>query len=118
MAALRLRFAAAPPAACCHLWQDPLLWLVDTRRVLFVPFRIHDGMWRSTGVSTLRNITLAVATTSAAFLFIETLPRSLAIWKHLTELPKPPNPPSRRLQGTARSRGAPGLSGAPWAVRS
>jgi FlaA1/EpsC-like NDP-sugar epimerase len=65
--AFSLRFGGAIPSFYWTLWIDTLPWVVAIRVVLFIPFRLFEGLWRYTGISDLRNIVSSVASSSLAF---------------------------------------------------
>ncbi|MGH9348889.1 MAG: polysaccharide biosynthesis protein, partial [Vicinamibacterales bacterium] len=85
-AAFELRFdGAVPPwalAACWHM----LPWLVAVRAGAFMTFRLHDRLSSETNIYDLRNLALAVATSSTVFallvwspLGVEVYPRSVFV---------------------------------------
>src|SRR5690606_3347052 len=59
-----LRFENAVPR-----WEfyQPLPALLIIRSVLFVPFRLYEGLWRYTSIEDLRNIVAGVGLSSCAF---------------------------------------------------
>jgi FlaA1/EpsC-like NDP-sugar epimerase len=79
-----LRFDGAPPPAYANLWFETLPWLVAIRGVVFVPFKLYEGLWRYTGISDLRGIVLGVLSSSGVFALFVTLrhvsyPRSIIL---------------------------------------
>jgi FlaA1/EpsC-like NDP-sugar epimerase len=82
--AFSLRFGGAPPPAYWDLWFETLPWLVAIRAVVFVPFRLYEGLWRYTSISDLRSILFGVMSSSFAFGLLEaargiTYPRSIIV---------------------------------------
>jgi FlaA1/EpsC-like NDP-sugar epimerase len=69
--AFSLRFDGAPPPEYWTLWMDSLPWLVTTRALVFVPFRLYEGLWRYTSITDLRNIAFGVVASSGAFALLE-----------------------------------------------
>ncbi len=66
IAAFWLRFDGDIPPWAAVVWRQTVLWVVLVRGLTFVPFRLYEGVWRYTSVWDLRNIGLAVVTSSAA----------------------------------------------------
>ena len=58
--AFSLRFGGVPPQSYWNLWIETLPWLVLTRAVVFVPFRLYEGLWRYTSITDLRSIGFGV----------------------------------------------------------
>ena len=79
-----LRFDGLIPNWAFGVFLQMLPVLIILRTLLFIPFRLHEGLWRYTGIWDLRNITAAVVVSSAAFyatvrwgLGLQTYPRSI-----------------------------------------
>lgn len=79
-----LRFDGKIPAEILALFFQTVSWLVLIRAVVFVPFRLYEGLWRYTGIWDLRNIILGVVSSSVLFYFtvrlglqLEVYPRSI-----------------------------------------
>ena len=66
-AAFWLRFDGRIEASDFALFAIFLPWLVLCRAVLFVPFRLHEGLWRYTSLWDLRNIIGGVGSSSLLF---------------------------------------------------
>lgn len=62
-----VRFDGRIPPEQLRLFQSTLLWLLAIRSLLFIPFRLYEGLWRYTGIWDLRNIILSVGSSSLAF---------------------------------------------------
>ena len=65
-----LRFDGMPPPWALTACAQMLPWLIVIRALVFVPFRLYDGMWRYTSLYDLRGIAGAVATSSALFYLV------------------------------------------------
>jgi FlaA1/EpsC-like NDP-sugar epimerase len=65
LAALMLRFDGQVPAENWALALRLLPVLLLLRALMFVPFRLYQGLWRYTSVNDVRDIAAAVATSSA-----------------------------------------------------
>lgn len=66
-AAFWLRFDGVIPAAQQPYHRSLLPLLIATRLVVFLPLRLHQGVWRYAGIWDLRNIVAGVALSSVAF---------------------------------------------------
>jgi FlaA1/EpsC-like NDP-sugar epimerase len=72
--AFLLRFDGdLPPLARIAFWQM-LPWLVAIRSLLFVPFRLYEGLWRYTSLYDLRAIAGGVAGSSLIFFALTQTP--------------------------------------------
>ena len=67
VAAFWLRFDGEVPAAYAAIAWELLPWLLVVRLLLFIPFRLFEGLWKYTSLWDLRNIVLAVTASTAAF---------------------------------------------------
>ncbi len=65
--AFLLRFEGSIPAPQASLFWRMLPWLLLVRAAAFVPFRLHEGLWRYTSIWDLRNILLGVWSSSLVF---------------------------------------------------
>ena len=65
--AFALRFDGAIPRKMVGIWADWLPLLVLLRVLVFVPFRLYEGLWRYVSIWDARNIVAAVATSSLLF---------------------------------------------------
>lgn len=65
--ALALRFDAEIPENVFVVWQLTLPWLLAIRSLVFVLFRLFEGLWRYTSVADVRNIVLGVALSTLIF---------------------------------------------------
>ncbi|MPY86453.1 MAG: SDR family NAD(P)-dependent oxidoreductase [Luteitalea sp.] len=66
-AAFWLRFDGAIPEVYYGYWIRFLPYLIAIRAFVFVPMRMFEGLWRYTSLWDLRNIILAVASSSVLF---------------------------------------------------
>lgn len=86
VAAFGLRFDfSIPPWAFDSMW-SMLPWLVAIRALVFIPFRVYEGLWRYTSFYDLRRIAIATVVSSALFLLavsspwgVSAYPRSIFI---------------------------------------
>jgi FlaA1/EpsC-like NDP-sugar epimerase len=62
-----LRFDGDVPDWVATLQVETMPWLLLTRGLVFIPFRLYEGLWRYTGLWDLRNLIAGVVTSSAVF---------------------------------------------------
>jgi FlaA1/EpsC-like NDP-sugar epimerase len=62
-----LRFGGQLTPEASGWFLDGLPWLVAIRMLIFIPFRLYEGLWRYTGIWDLRNIVGAVTLGTLAF---------------------------------------------------
>jgi len=62
-----------PPYAHQAFWQT-LPWLLAIRALIFIPFRLNEGLWRYAGIYDVRAIVGAVGASSLAFFLVTLLP--------------------------------------------
>src|SRR5258705_3642262 len=72
--AFMLRFDANAPPWAMQAWWHMLPWLVAIRVLTFIPFRLHEGLWRYTSVYDLLSIIEAVAVSTGAFYLLAQTP--------------------------------------------
>ena len=65
--AFALRFDGAIPPEAIDLWKQCLFLLVLVRAVVFIPFRLYEGLWRYVDIYDARNIVAAVTLSTAVF---------------------------------------------------
>lgn len=68
--AFELRFDGDVPQWASSPQVKMLPWLLAIRGLLFVPFRVYDGLWRYVGMWDLRNILASVTLSSVAFYLV------------------------------------------------
>jgi FlaA1/EpsC-like NDP-sugar epimerase len=62
-----IRFEGAIPAKEIAIFIQMLPWLVVIRSLSFLPLRLHQGLWRYTGIWDLRNVIAGVALSTGVF---------------------------------------------------
>jgi FlaA1/EpsC-like NDP-sugar epimerase len=70
--AFLLRFDGAISKSDWRLFTQMLPWLVAIRMIIFIPFRLYQGLWRYTGLQDLASIFGAVCVSSAIFFTLVT----------------------------------------------
>lgn len=70
IAAFVLRFDGPPPPWAVSAGAQMLPWLLLIRAVTFIPFRLHEGLWRYAGIYDLRAIVGAVISSSVLFAIV------------------------------------------------
>jgi FlaA1/EpsC-like NDP-sugar epimerase len=85
-AAFWLRFDGAIPASGLSLCYAMMPWLLAIRGLVFIPFRLYEGLWRYTSIFDLRNVLAACGLSTVVFylfvhgfLRVENYPRSIFI---------------------------------------
>ena len=68
-----LRFDGDIPAWAWTLHLQMLPWLLAVRGLIFIPYRMYQGLWRYTGLWDLFNIMSAVATSTVVFAVLSRL---------------------------------------------
>ncbi len=86
MAAFALRFDGMPPAWAMAACVQMLPWLLVIRGLMFIPFKLYEGLWRYTSIYDVRSIVAAVAASSGVFVLLtksplgpEVYPRSVFV---------------------------------------
>ena len=69
--AFALRFDGSIPRSQLAIWTNSLLLLVLVRMIVFVPFRLYEGLWRYVSIWDARNIVGAVGASSLLFWVVE-----------------------------------------------
>ena len=62
-----MRFDGDVPGAYVIVWRDTLPALLAARGVMFLAFRLYEGLWRYTSIRDLRDILLSVGSSSLLF---------------------------------------------------
>src|SRR5262245_48843632 len=62
-----LRFDGQIPAAQFAMFLGMLPWLILVRGLIFIPFRLYEGLWRYTSILDLRNIILGTLLSTLVF---------------------------------------------------
>ena len=65
-----LRFEGSIPRVELDRFFGTILLLIGIRAAVFVPFRLYAGLWKYTGISDLRNMVLAVVSSTSVFAVI------------------------------------------------
>ena len=65
--AFALRFDGAIPPAAIAAWRQTILLLIVVRAVVFIPYRLYEGLWRYTGIWDLKRIVFGVTLSSVVF---------------------------------------------------
>src|SRR5512144_2450414 len=72
--AFALRFDNQVPLWAAQAFLQMLPWLVVIRALTFIPFRLYEGFWRYTSLWDLRNISIAVLSSTALFYLVTISP--------------------------------------------
>lgn len=72
--AIWLRFDGEIPEVNWRPWVAAFPWIVLLRAATFIPFRLYSGLWRYTSLWDLRNIVIAVVTSSIAAFALTRVP--------------------------------------------
>lgn len=78
--AFLLRFDGEPPDRAIEAFWHMLPLVVAIRAVTFIPFRLHEGVWRYTSVYDIRAIVGAVLASSAAIYLVAHTPLGPAMY--------------------------------------
>ena len=84
--AFALRFDGIPPPWAIASCAQMLPWLLAIRGLMFMPFKLYEGLWRYTSIYDVRGIVAAVAASSGVFMLVtysplgpEVYPRSVFV---------------------------------------